>query len=106
MAVWPFIFVSRDWLNDLDKYYPKTKQYRYDRTINHERIHFKQQKELLLVGFLLWYFINWIVELIKIPFGGDKKAYADIIFEREAKANQANFSYLADRKPFSFLKYL
>lgn len=106
MAVWPFIFVRKDYLDDLDKYFPRTKDYRYNRTINHEKIHFKQQKELLIIGFYLIYLLNWLYEIIKVPFGGDKKAYSDIIFEKEANAHERDMSYLNARKSFSFLKYI
>jgi len=69
-------------------------------TINHEEIHWMQQKELLCIFFYMWYFVEW---LLRLPFGN---AYMNISFEREAYANQNNPNYLKTRKKFGFLKYL
>lgn len=62
--------------------------------LNHEKIHIKQQKELFLLGFYVWYLIEWL-----------RKGYQKINFEREAYANQENLLYLRTRKHFSFLNY-
>ena len=67
---------------------------------NHERIHSAQWKELLYIGFLLWYIIEWVVRL---PKGN---AYRNISFEQEAYENDYNLSYLETRKRFAFIKYL
>jgi len=96
---------------------------------NHEKIHLVQQFECMCIGILLsgiaslftgfewWYLIasylmfyvvyviNWIVELIKMIFGADEKAYKDIWFEKEAYQNQKDKNYLKNRKPFAWLKY-
>lgn len=69
-------------------------------SLNHESIHTAQWKELLHVGFILWYVIEW---LIRLPKGN---AYHNISFEREAYDNKKNLNYLNNRKRFSFLKYL
>ena len=71
-----------------------------ERTLNHERIHTAQWRELWYVGFLLWYLVEWIVRL---PKGN---AYRNISFEREAYANDDNLTYLETRKRFAFLKYM
>ena len=44
-----------------------------DRLINHESIHTAQMKEMLYLGFYLWYGIEWFVKLIKYRNG--YKAY-------------------------------
>ena len=70
-----------------------------EKTLNHERIHTAQWKELWYVGFALWYIAEW---LIRLPKGN---AYRNISFEREAYANDDNFTYLETRKRFAFMKY-
>ncbi len=81
MALWPFIFVRSD------EKFPKS-------TEVHEKIHFKQQKELLLVFFLILYLILFVI------YG-----YKENPFEREANANEHNEDYLNTRKWYSWFKY-
>ena len=71
------------------------------RILRHEKTHIEQQKELLVVEFYLWYFIEWLIRLF---MKGD--AYRNISFEREAYSNQDNTEYLKTRKLYSFLKYI
>ena len=71
-----------------------------DITLNHEKIHTAQIKEMLYVFFYVWYVIEWI---IRIPKGN---AYRNISFEREAYANDKDPNYLNTRKVFAFLKYM
>ena len=72
-------------------------------TINHERIHIRQQAELLLVVFALWYAASFIAGRLRGLSWHD--AYRDIIFEREAFDRMYDPDYLKSRKLFSFLKY-
>lgn len=62
---------------------------------NHERIHLRQQLEMLIIPFYIWYGIESIF-----------KKYEDISFEREAFNNENNLEYLKDRKWYSWVKYL
>src|SRR5690554_1089641 len=71
-----------------------------DITLNHEKIHTAQMKEMLYVFFYVWYVIEWF---IRLPFGS---AYRNISFEREAYTNQDDLSYLKNRKRFDFVKYI
>ena len=71
-----------------------------EKTLNHERIHTAQWKELWYIGFILWYLVEWI---IRLPKGN---AYRNISFEREAYANDDNLTYLETRRRFAFVKYL
>ena len=71
------------------------------RTINHEKIHWKQQMEMLIVFFYLWYFIEWLIKLIY-----NRNAYYSISFEREAYENDGNSEYLINRKNYNWIKYL
>lgn len=75
-----------------------------ERSINHERIHFAQGKEMTWVGFYLWYFFEWIIRLFQ--YGFSHKAYRNISFEREAYSNQDNSDYLKNRKIFNWINYL
>ena len=72
--------------------------------INHERIHTEQMKELLYVGFYLWYVIEWVVRLCQ--YGDSHTAYRNISFERESYAMQGIPDYLDSRPRFAFLSYL
>ena len=72
--------------------------------MNHERIHLKQQLELAILPFFVWYFVEYLLRLIQ--FRNRRKAYRNISFEREAYANEGNMEYLKKRKFWSFFKYL
>ena len=70
--------------------------------INHEKIHLRQQLELLVIGFYLWYFIEFLLRLIK--FKNWYRAYLNISFEREAYKNENDLNYLKSRSFWSFFK--
>lgn len=72
-----------------------------DVTLNHERIHTAQMRELLYIGFYIWYFIEWLVLLIK--YRDITKAYMNVRFEKEAYAHQNTLDYLNKRKHFNYL---
>lgn len=72
--------------------------------MNHEEIHSKQWRELLYIGFILLYVIDFIMCFIQYP--ELHIAYRKICFGKEAYVNQSNLIYLHSRKKFSFLKYL
>lgn len=76
-----------------------------ERTLNHERIHTAQMRELFFVLFYVVYIIEY---LIRIPMHDFDivQAYRNISFEREAYANDEDFEYLNRRKLFAFVKYL
>ncbi|ALM48635.1 hypothetical protein AMR72_06850 [Flavobacterium psychrophilum] len=74
------------------------------RLINHERIHLRQQLEMLVLPFYIWYIAEYLIFLLK--FKDKKKAYYHISFEREAYGNEANQNYLKTRRFWHFLKYL
>jgi hypothetical protein len=73
-------------------------------TINHEKIHTAQMKELLYIFFYLFYIIDWLIGLI--AYASFSMAYREICFEKEAYANEKDLSYLQRRKIFAFIKYL
>ena len=71
-------------------------------TINHESIHTAQMKELLYIGFYIWYGIEWIIRLII-----DKDstiAYYNIKFEKEAYSHESDINYLKNRKHYNWIK--
>jgi hypothetical protein len=72
--------------------------------INHERIHHKQQVELLWIIFFIWYLAEFIIKLVY--YRNSYKAYKQISFEKEAYSYEDNLDYLKHRKPFHFLKFL
>lgn len=72
--------------------------------INHEEIHTQQMKELLYIGFYLWYIIEWFIKLIY--YRNFYKAYRTISFEREAYKHQYNMYWILCRNKFHFLQYL
>ena len=82
LAFYPFIFVSKD--------ATLTPQ-----LINHERIHLRQQIEMLILPFYIWYLIEYYT-----------KGYWNISFEREAYRNQDNPHYLTNRPLFNFTKHI
>lgn len=71
-------------------------------TINHESIHWKQQLEMLILPFYIWYLVEWLIRLII----NGKNAYYAISFEHESYANENNSKYLEIRKHYSWLKYM
>lgn len=66
-------------------------------TINHEKIHTAQMRELWYVGFYIIYLLEWIYRLICHT----STAYRGISFEREAYDNQYNYKYLKHRRMFA-----
>lgn len=72
--------------------------------INHERIHLRQQLELLIIPFYLFYSIEFLVRLVKLK--NWRRAYENISFEREAYINEKDLNYLKSRSFFGFIKYL
>lgn len=91
IALYPFVFV-------------RFKAYKTDRTlINHERIHLRQQRELLLVFFYLMYLIEFLWNLIK--YRSRYVAYLNISLEKEAYAHENDLEYLKKRKIWAFRKY-
>lgn len=92
ITLWPFIIL-------------KSKELRSDESlINHERIHLRQQIELLLIGFYLWYFIEFLIRLAQKK--NFTNAYYAISFEREAYLHDLDFGYLKHRRIFAFFKYI
>jgi hypothetical protein len=92
LTLFPFVFVK----------------YRFDSDnkvlINHEKIHFRQQLEMLVLPFFVWYSVEYAVRLLQ--YKNANLAYRNISFEREAYANEYHLDYLKARSFFGFLNYL
>ena len=71
--------------------------------INHEKIHLRQQLELLIIFFYVWYVVEYYYWYIKLK--NKDLAYKSISFEREAYAMEEDLNYLETRKIWSFWKY-
>ncbi len=92
VSLWPFVIL-------------KDEHYKSDLILlNHEKIHLRQQAELLLVGFYVWYLIEYVVRIIQ--FKNRYMAYRNISFEREAYRNELNMNYTKSRGFWRFLNYL
>lgn len=91
ITVWPFIFVRKNarYSNDTDR---------------HERIHGRQQLEMLFLLFYLWYGLEYLVRLC-ITRDHDR-AYSSISFEQEAYTHERDQDYLSHRKWYAWLKYV
>ena len=72
--------------------------------VNHERIHLRQQLELLLFLFLFGIFWSFVVRWIQ--YKNFDLGYRNISFEREAYANEKDLDYLKRRSFWKFLKYI
>ena len=79
VAVWPFIFIRKEARMDAA-------------TLRHEEIHYRQQKEMLVVFFFLWYGLEWLIRLM--VYRNAHKSYRMVGFEREAYLNELDGDYL------------
>ena len=81
ITLFPFIILSED----VDEF-----------TMNHELIHFEQQKELFVVGFYALYVYDFIKGMIK--YKNKDMAYYLIRFEQEAYNYESDLGYIVDRE--------
>ena len=92
MTIYPFVFLKR-------------KELKQNLVLmNHEKIHLRQQIELLVIPFYLFYVLEFLIRLVQ--YKNWNKAYRNISFEREAYQNEFNLNYLTQRPFWSFLKYI
>jgi len=92
MAVYPFIFIHNGSLKSDPV------------LLNHEKIHLRQQAEMLIIPFYLWYVTEFLLRFI--AYRNWHKAYRNISFEREAYANEKNIKHLSNRRLYNFLNYI
>ena len=91
-ASWPFLYLR----------YPNHPMNQI--WINHEKIHFAQQLELLLILWGILYYLEIFYFRIFMKMNA-QEAYLNSSFEQECYINQVDFPYLQKRKPYAFLKY-
>ncbi len=91
ITIWPFVIA-------------RNKQLRKDAVfLNHECIHLRQQVEMLVLPFYLWYSVEFIVRVFQ--YKDRHIAYRNISFEREAYANEKDLHYLKHRSFWAFTNY-
>jgi hypothetical protein len=92
ITLWPFILLrSRSLLNDAV-------------LLNHERIHLRQQAEMLLIFFYMLYLIEYLMGRLKGR--SHYQSYREISFEREAFNHENDLEYLNKRRHFSSFLFL
>ncbi len=91
-AFFPFVFV-------------RNQEYATPIFINHERIHFQQQIELLFVGLYLISLFEKLYAyfILKLPY---PERYLYLALEQEAYRNQHDQEYLKNRPRYAMFKYL
>ncbi|RDC57541.1 hypothetical protein DU508_05660 [Pedobacter chinensis] len=92
MAIFPFILLKSEKL--------KADQ----EIINHEKIHLRQQLELLILPFYIFYLINYLINLLR--YKSHHLAYRKIIFEQEAYQHEANMNYLKNNNWYGWIKLI
>ena len=92
ITIWPFVIMRHKVLKDNLVF------------MNHEKIHLRQQIELLVLPFYLWYLLEFIIRLFQ--YKNWDLAYRNISFEREAYTNEKDLNYLKKRPFWSFRNYL
>ena len=92
LTFYPFVFLA----NKKDK--------QNEVFLNHEKIHIRQQLELLVLPFYVWYGLEYLFRLIQ--YRDRQKAYYNISFEREAYQKEKDLSYLKHRSFWRFLRYM
>jgi hypothetical protein len=91
MVLWPFILVQNHEVKSCKV------------TMHHERIHVKQQLELLVIPFYILYVFFYFINRFK---GMESyTAYREIPFEREAYMEESNLDYIKNRKLWAWVKY-
>ena len=95
ITLFPFIFLKfgKNELSPLS----------YQVLLNHEKIHFRQQAETLIIFFYVLYLFYYVKNRLK----GMKHfaAYQNIPFERESYVFEKDFTYLKRRKPYQWIKF-
>lgn len=90
MTLWPFLLVQHK-AKKMDAVF-----------MNHERIHARQQQELLIIPFFLWYAVEFLFLRLTRTHA---QAYRSIVFEREAYAMEHDLDYLKNRKWYRFIRF-
>ena len=92
VAIWPFI-IFRDHQLKADTV-----------LLNHERIHLRQQIEMLVLPFYIWYVMEFLIRILQ--YKNKNEAYRNISFEREAYENEKDLDYLKKRSFWKFVRFV
>ncbi|PTX44390.1 hypothetical protein G3I01_01880 [Gramella sp. MT6] len=92
ISLWPFVILQNRHLKQ-DVFF-----------INHEKIHLRQQLEMLILFFYVWYAIEFFVRYLDCKDG--MLAYRNISFEREAYRRENDLNYLKNRSFWAFRNFL
>lgn len=92
ISLWPFVILGNEHLKKDDLF------------LNHEKIHLRQQLEMLVLFFYIWYAVEFFVRYLDCKNG--MLAYRNISFEREAYRRERDLAYLCNRPFWAFLKFL
>ena len=92
ISLWPFVILESDSLKQ-DSFF-----------LNHEKIHLRQQLELLVILFYVWYALEFFIRYLDCRDG--MMAYRNISFEREAYRRENELNYLKNRPLWAFLKFM
>ena len=91
IAIFPFLIL-------------KNKNLVYDKIfLNHEKIHFRQQLEMLIIPYYFIYFTELAANLF--IYKNMEEAQLNICFEREAFEMQQDMDYLKNRRFWAFLDW-
>jgi hypothetical protein len=91
IALFPFVILKYDYL-------------KHDKVLlNHEKIHLRQQIELLILPFYALYIGHFLLNYLK--FNNFYESYKNIFFEKEAYKNDKNLHYLKYRKLWAAFEY-
>lgn len=71
---------------------------------NHEEIHFRQELELLFIGFYVLYLLEFLVKLCVTRSWS--RAYRSVSLEQEAYYGQMDHIYLRYRRHYRWKKYI
>ena len=88
ITLWPFV-ISRTSFNK--------------RVLDHEKIHIRQQQEMLVIGFYIMYVYYWLCGYL--VHRDSQIAYFSIPFEQEAYENEHDEDYLANRPFWAWRHY-
>jgi hypothetical protein len=92
MVLWPFLIVRNTECKGNKVF------------MNHERIHLRQQMELLVIFFYVWYMLEFLFR--RIQYATWQEAYRNISFEREAYENEKDLDYLKRRSFWGFINFM
>jgi hypothetical protein len=90
ITLFPFILIARDDLKNNKTF------------LNHERIHLRQQLEMLVIPFYVWYVCEYLLLRVRL---NHYQAYRNIVFEKEAYVMESDMDYLSKRKFWSFMRF-